>query len=490
MNNISKFQVNKSNDSLEIFNEIKKFIDKYSQQPELSTFFQNFSKLTDCPQNILELKFKKIIYHSFNFHKGNFNCETNKLKIFLSFLKSLVFFFLLFFFGKSKKSQKKYDLIIDDIDDNQEIDRYKNLITKFKNVLVVCNNISVFKYLENIPVSKIISNKQMPNKSFIKGKLLKYLNFFISLLIISLKNKYNLISIFNVMFLSFIKNNTLYSQHHSKFLLQDRVYKLCPIRNYIFKKNGGEITSCTQIHLAEASLCFYIDCDILFTFGNEKYTKKKFLDFGGRIKTFHPIGSYQMESLFFNKKNADINLIDDFDLLVIGINPIGWRHVSDNVLKGFVEYLEWIKKISIKYPNLKIIYKHHTTFEGDPVEENILKDSNITKVVEPRGNLNSYHYLNKSKVAISFGSTMILEGISNKKKCFFIDPNSYASCFYGNLFNLKKVVISDYEKFEEIILQSIKGTKSNNEVNDIDTICLESSRSSERLYNFFSKYKS
>ena len=39
MNNISKFQVNKSNDSLEIFSEIKNFIDKYSQQPELSTFF-------------------------------------------------------------------------------------------------------------------------------------------------------------------------------------------------------------------------------------------------------------------------------------------------------------------------------------------------------------------------------------------------------------------------------------------------------------------
>ena len=82
MNDISKFKVNKNQDSLEIFEEIKEFIDKYSQQSELSDCLEIFSKITDSPKSVLELKFKKLIYHSFNFPKGNFNCNTNKLNFF------------------------------------------------------------------------------------------------------------------------------------------------------------------------------------------------------------------------------------------------------------------------------------------------------------------------------------------------------------------------------------------------------------------------
>ena len=489
MNDISKFKVNKNQDSLEIFEEIKEFIDKYSQQSELSDCLEIFSKITDSPKSVLELKFKKLIYHSFNFPKGNFNCNTNKLNFFLNYFESLAYMILIFLFGKTRKEKKQYDLIIEDIDDHQQVERYKKLISRYKNVLMVCNNSSIYKYLEKFPVSRILSNRQIPNKSFIKKKFFRYINFFTRVLIVSIKMNYNLISIFKTIFLSYIKNYTLHSEHNSNFLLQDRFFKVCPLKNFMFKKNGGKITSCTQIHLAEASISFYIDTDVLFTFGNEHYTKKKFLDFGGKIKNFYPIGSYQMESLFFNKKLKDIKSVQDFDLLVIGINPNIWRYVSNNVHNGFIEYLQWIKKISLKYPNLKIVYKHHTTFVGDPIEENILKDTNIIEIIKPQEGLNSYHYLDKCKVAISFGSTMVIEGISNKKKCFFIDPQENARCFYGGLPNLNKIIISKYEKFEEIILKSVKSDVINSDMKDADTICLDSSNSSDRIFSFLNTQK-
>ena len=46
----------------------------------------------------------------------------------------------------------------------------------------------------------------------------------------------------------------------------------------------------------------------------------------------------------------------------------------------------------------------------------------------PKENVNSYHFLIKSKLVLSFGSTMILEGLSLGKPCF-LDPEFSNSAF-------------------------------------------------------------
>ena len=84
MNDISKFKVNKSQDSLEIFEEIKEFIDKYSQQPELSDCLEIFSKITEIPKNVLELKFKKLIYSS-----GGFSENADRLRSYVVYPNGL-----------------------------------------------------------------------------------------------------------------------------------------------------------------------------------------------------------------------------------------------------------------------------------------------------------------------------------------------------------------------------------------------------------------
>lgn len=45
----------------------------------------------------------------------------------------------------------------------------------------------------------------------------------------------------------------------------------------------------------------------MFTLGNEEITKKRMRSFGGRVVLSHPIGSLQMEHLFFGNKNFCAN---------------------------------------------------------------------------------------------------------------------------------------------------------------------------------------
>ena len=42
----------------------------------------------------------------------------------------------------------------------------------------------------------------------------------------------------------------------------------------------------------------YADTDVLFTFGDEKFSKERFSWLGGNIKQSFPVGSSKMESLF------------------------------------------------------------------------------------------------------------------------------------------------------------------------------------------------
>ena len=383
MENIIDFEVDKNSDSYKIFKDIKKTIDTFSDYREISLLCSDFSNLTNCSSSAIKLKLKKIIYSSFNFSKGKFNNKLNSFFLInLSFLKVLFYILIINFFGVKNKKSKKYDLIIDDVQNYQELERFKKIILKFKNVLIICDNNDVLGYKKNEILSSRINIKKLyPDNSIVKNSLFKFLSFFFKIYLISIKKKYNLIEIFKSIFLSSIKNSTLFKKYNSNYLLQDRFFKLCPIKNFYFKKNGGKINACTQIHLSEASIMLYAETDILFTLGDELFSKEKFFSLGGNIKECFPVGSSKMESLFYQNEKK-LNNIQNFDLLIIGINPNNWRSVSNKVYEGFKEYLNWLKKFSAKYPNFKIINKHHENFKGDKLEKTLLNDTNIKEVIK------------------------------------------------------------------------------------------------------------
>ena len=96
----------------------------------------------------------------------------------------------------------------------------------------------------------------------------------------------------------------------------------------------------------------------------------------------------------------------------------------------YYQHLHWISKICKKYPNLKILIKHHPNYKFDRKEHEIIKATNIQTIINPQKSFNSYHFLLKSKLILSFGSTMILEGLGLGKNCYYLDPDAKNSTFF------------------------------------------------------------
>ena len=51
-----------------------------------------------------------------------------------------------------------------------------------------------------------------------------------------------------------IKYETIFTQIKATFLLQERHYTTSAIKNFLFKKNGGKITSCLQKNIIQIAL--------------------------------------------------------------------------------------------------------------------------------------------------------------------------------------------------------------------------------------------
>ncbi len=483
MKHIKNFEIDKTQDSFYIFNSIKIFIEDFADQNFLSNYFQKYEKILDCPANILKLKFKKIIYSNFDHKKGKIILNCSYMSIFKDYLFFILSIFIIKIFGKSKNKKENYELIIDDIEDINQIKRFKNLYSKFSKFLIIYDNSSKFNDLSeinNFNLNKINSRLVIPNKNFLKGKFFQNINLINNILLLSIKEKTNFIVLFKTIFLSYVKNKSIFLNNISKFLIHDRIYKTCPIRNYLFKKEGGSYATCTQLHLAESGLSFYADTDILFLFGNENYTKKKIEFFGGNIRKTLVSGSHKMESDFFLNRSKKLTL-NEIDLLIIGINLNYWIYNSEKVFKSYYTYLDWIKTFSLKNPKLNIVYKHHSNFIKDEKEEEILKDTNIKIVVKSSSGENSYDYLANSKMIVSFGSTMILEGRSINKNCFFLDPNSSASTFYKNLNYLEKIILKTFDDFEDTAKKVINNQAISGKI-DSNSICIKSDKVSDNIY--------
>ena len=78
---------------------------------------------------------------------------------------------------------------------------------------------------------------------------------------------------------------------------------------------------------------------------------------------------------------------------------------------------------------------------------------------------------------------MILEGIGDGKKCFFIDPELKSTCFFKDLKNLDIIRISNYVDFKNIIIKYLFNKNSFN-LDNIDKFCLKSDKVSEKIFNY------
>lgn len=483
MKKIKEFRFNLDQNSSANMLEIRKIIDEFGDQKHIRDLNFKLSELLEIPEEIISKKTKQIVYGTFDYKENN-----PKFKINFNFYDSLKYFFCFLIFTilrkdlNLKESKKtKVDIILDNVEKRYVVEKFKKLLTFFNRPLILTNKRlkkqteEQFKHFQFVDEHfAFLKNNILKNKKF------SLLNFIFELVSSSLKLRLNLLRIYFPIFYTSLKYYKIFNIYNSKILVFDRIYHTCPVRNYIFKKCGGKKILCLQSHLAEGTISLFSDVDTLVTFGKEKYTEKKLRLLGGKINETFCCGSMRMEH---GLENLDyLNQIENIDILLIGLNPYSWLNTSKVIPKIYYEHIEWVVKVSKINPKLKIVYKHHPNFKGDTIEDDILKDSNIKKIVKPKKNLNSYHFLMKSKLIVSFGSSMILEALSLRKKCFFLDPGLKNSAFFGNLDYLDKIRISNFEDFNKLA-QTINEQSTNFDVKISDEFCLSHNKVSERIFN-------
>ena len=315
---------------------------------------------------------------------------------------------------------------------------------------------------------------------------LKFLYFVILLFCISVLSFKNYYFIFFEIIYKLLKYDYIFKSIISKSYIQSKFYDTSILKNYLFKINGGKITSCTQKNLLEVGLSSFIFTDIFFSIGKNTGNLLKKLD--GNCKKIYPVGSLYMESDWFKKKK-DLKNIQKTDLLILGINTVLRHHkfhITDAFDKNYYKFIEWVAVFSQKFPKLRIVIKHHGNFPYDPKESEIIKKTNIKLQVENNSINGSYANAFQSKVLCSFGSTMIFELLGHNVPGYFIDPSFENQQFFELLPQSKKWRIKNYREFERKILKVINSKKM--EIKNKNFYCLNSNEVSKRIAKFLKNY--
>ena len=485
---MKKFKIDKEYNNLKACDEIKNFIDREANNDEFNFMSKQLFDCLNIPEKVIKLKIKRILKSKYDFKKGTFELQGSFLKIILDYLITIG---LLIFnaIPKRKKEKKNYELIIDDINEIDQAERFIKIISKLKSSLMIIKpslkgKKSFFDKINHDKLTKIKSNFFFNSnvKLNSKTKILKLISIF---LFVSIKKKINFVHFLKLIMITYLRYSNIFENYKSKVLIQDRFFGTCSIKNFLFKKNGGKYSCCTQIHLIESTISLFSDMDVLFSLGDEQDSMNKLKKLGGRVEKSLPMGSHKMEYLWHdnNKKNFE----KDIDILIIGLNPISWFDISYDMQTDLFKFLKWMREISVKNPNYKIIYKHHPNFKYDTKydykENEIIKGSRIEKIKKlQKNNLSTYEYMARSKIVLSYGSTMVIEGMSNNNNCFFVCPSERSSIHFSDLKYLDRIIIKNFDDLEKKVETTI--IKDSN-FERVDTkICLDSKRVSNRIFEF------
>jgi hypothetical protein len=482
MENINNYQSNKATNAFKATQDIKNFITKYVKNKHISEIIKDLSNLTKIPTPILEHDAKQAIIQYYSFSLRKFS-KRFRIKHFLyDSIKFISFTLFLFFCKKKILSKAKYKYMVDDIEQKSQLQRFSKLAKLNKNsIFIIKKKFKLDQKDEEKFKIKLFFFYRKYYAKFIEDNKLNILKLFFKIFKYSLYCKTNLFLIYLILFYKIINYETIFSQVSAKYLIIDRFYKTSAIKDFLFKKHGGKLTACTQKNLLEFTISFYIYTDILFTLGK---SKPKYLNsLGCKIKKYIPTGSLFLESS--NEKQKVSKKIPKIDILFIGIN---FAHALDRMIVDKFQYdnyyktIQWLEILSTKFPKMNIVIKHHDNYSGDAKEIEMLKSSKIKIIYKGKYNLSSYEYIRNSNLILSFGSTMILEGLTLGKKCYFIDPNYQNATFFKTLDASKKLRLANLSNLIKIVNKD--STLVRNKKINIDHFCLNSKDVSKKIVNF------
>ena len=222
---------------------------------------------------------------------------------------------------------------------------------------------------------------------------------------------------------------------------------------------------------AIAPMNFFCTADRIFTFSKNTYFKSRIFH---KIKKQIAVGSFFMERRYYSSIQKKHQKIDILCLGGNGLYPGGPWDLYEEYSKNYTDHLNWIKKISQKYPNLKVAFKHRAN-NSNNFEENFFKNTNVKFL---KNNINSYTSAINSRYICSYCSTMIMEMNSIGKYVFFLDPGKKNNIFLSGVSNVNKVRITSFQKFEKSILNSF----SNKHKIKSQLFCLDSRNVSDKIF--------
>ncbi len=466
----------------DIVKDLVNFINVYIKKNQiLKKLFYDLSLILNVPKEILEKRSKQILFKSYEFEKKRFNTNYNLINVFYDFIFLICFLIIFLINGLiyKKNKRKKVDLICDNIYTKNDFNRHKYFSNYFNSILLIGYKNLDFKHKKTEFINIRKDFFKYTDFSFTKRIFLIF--FIFKIFLYSIFFRMNLIYIFRFLIYDFIKYKRLYSEYDGKYYFNYRFYDTNVLQNYLFKKNGGLKTSCFQKNICTLSLSCFVYSDIFFSLGN--YQGEICNKLGGEIKFFKPVGSFVMENNWFKRKK-DFSKIPNIDILILGINAPWPRGCINNDYHNsyYKKFLPWIKKISSDFPNKKIFYKHHNDFLGDSRETNILSDSNIEIIIGDKSINSSYAWAFKSKIVLSFASTMIVELLGNNKEAYFIDPDGINDQWYYGINNIKRYRINTYNNLKKIIKRKYK--KKNISIKNRNFYCLNSKNTKKNISKY------
>lgn len=471
------------------FKKVKKInnqIKRSTKEKNLKYLIFKFSDIFNIPKIVIEDEVKQIISRNYDYKKNKIlkiDSFKNFLKNFFLTLGISILILITFFFKKKISKKKKFQIIIDGALKQSEAFHFNEIIKHFEKVCFISKK----KYLKNKNIYYFNhKNFFITNSTYSLFVRLKFFYFVFLVLITSIICLKNFYFIFFEVIYKLLKYNFIFNSVISKSYIQSKFYDTSAIKNYIFKVNGGKITSCTQKNLLEVGLSSFIYTDVFFSIG--KNTGNLLRELDGKCKKIFPVGSLYMEADWF-KKRKDLKKIEKIDVLIVGINTVLRHyklHITEAFDKNYYKFINWAAIFSKKFPYMKIIIKHHGNFPHDPKEYEIVKNSNIKIHVTNKSINGSYAYAFKSKVLCSFGSTMIFELLGHNIPGFYVDPNYENQQFFELLPQSRKWRLNTYKNFEKEMLARINGKKF--KIKNKETYCLNSNNVSKRISNFLKKY--
>ena len=485
MNNISKFRIDRNLDPVQQNKILVNFIEEFSNNESLNFLINNLGSLYSVPNKVFEQDIQNMIFLDYRNSLGKFLPKYGIGKAIIGFFKYALFFlWILIFRNKKEKKIEKLDIIIDEIDHEAILWRFKPFAEKFKNYKYITSYVSKEKntYFWN--------NYKNLNIRFNIKDAYKFVLLILLSLKKSLKDRINYVDIIFLLHRRIIKYKDIFSKIQSDYLLQDRHFTTSSLKSFIFKKYNGKKTILYQRNIAQINgPGMYTFADYFFSLGN--LTHLQYLKCESKFEKVFPVGSFFMNSVKFNKKE-EASGVPSYDLLHIASNMNHFQNTHNCFLDDWYEQFNWLVRFNKKYPQYKVGIKGRI---GDGLKENkkfmkIITSSKIEFIdsfIENKSeefshnSLHSYDFAFKAKVNCTWQSTLGFELIGHGKPCMFLDPGGRNIAHLPNDDYHSALKVKDYDSFEAEFFKILKNESKYSNLKS-DDYCLNSKSTHTKMY--------